>query len=138
VKGASDLQELEKDGEAIIKGLTRFLKGSPLEMDAWLKQSFDLSPCFLEDGCDKRSHLKRLGKEVIQGMCCSLEAVPPELSDSSSTGPPEGHSVSQQVRFTCFILLYSSAGLSMDANNSLSLWQKKPPTHKTVLVHYSN
>lgn len=29
VKGASDLQELEKDGEAIIKGLMPFLKGSP-------------------------------------------------------------------------------------------------------------
>lgn len=67
MNGASDLQEMEKDGEVIIKALTLFLKGSPPEMDAWLKQSFDLSPCFLEDGCDKRSHLKRLGKEVIKG-----------------------------------------------------------------------
>lgn len=67
VNGASDLQELEKDGEAIIKAFTLFLKGSPPEMNAWLKQSFDLSSCFLEDGCDKRSNLKRLGKDVING-----------------------------------------------------------------------
>lgn len=79
VKGASDLQELEKDGEVVIKGLTLFLKGSPPEMDVWLKQSFDLSPCFLEDGCDKRSHLKRLVKEVIKGSV-TPEAVPPELT----------------------------------------------------------
>lgn len=63
--------------------------------------------------------------------------MPPELSDSSSTWPPEGHSVTQQLRSNCSILLYTSAGLSMDANNSLSLWQPPPPpanTHKIVVL----
>lgn len=89
----------------IIKGLTLLLKGFPLEMDAWLKQRFDLSPCLLEAGCDKRSHLKSLGKEVIKGCVCHS----PVLSDSSSTQPPEGHSVTQQIRSNCSILLSTSA-----------------------------
>lgn len=86
MKGASDLQELEKDGEAIIKGLTLFLKGSPPETDAWLKQSFDLSLCFLEDGCDKRSNLKRLGKEVIKGCVARWKQCHRSCPTAAATG----------------------------------------------------
>lgn len=53
VKGALGLRELEKDGDEIIKGLALFLKGSPAEMEVWLKKSFDLSSCFLGDGVTK-------------------------------------------------------------------------------------
>lgn len=36
-----------------------FLKGSPAEMEAWLKQSFDLSSCFFGDGVTKGITSKR-------------------------------------------------------------------------------
>lgn len=60
---------------------------------------------------------------------------------TGSTWPPGGHSVTQQLRSNCDVLLYTSAGPSRDANNSLSLWKRIKTTgpHKMiVLPHRQN
>lgn len=109
-RGAPDLQELWEEGGVAIKGLTLLMKGSPSH---GCGRALISAPAFCRMAVTKEVTSKGLEKRFWR-----------DASLTGSTWPPEGHPVMQQLRSNCIILLYTSVGLSGDANNSLSLWQK--------------